>query len=118
MLTVGYVAERVGETDIGLAKLNDGIVFSDRFLDIDISAKTLLLLEYISQGDMVLIDSFVTGRQVLRCVGTRIVTAKGPTSFLKGKAKYLPGEGDYLQQGIWATNAPEIRGTKKIRAGV
>jgi hypothetical protein len=49
MLTVGYVAERVGETDIGLAKLNDGIVFSYRFLDIDTSAKTLLLLEYISR---------------------------------------------------------------------
>jgi hypothetical protein len=49
---VGYVAERVGETDIGLAKLDDGIVFSNRFLDIDTSAKTLLLLEDISQGDM------------------------------------------------------------------
>jgi hypothetical protein len=108
---VGYVAERVGETDIGLAKLDDGIVFSNRFLDIDTSAKTLLLLEDISQGDTVLIDSFVTGRQALRCVGTRIV---------KGKVKDLPGEDYYLQlhQGVWATNAPEIRGTTKIRAGV
>ena len=62
MLTIGYVAERVGETDIGLAKLDDGTV-------------------------------------------------------LEGKAKDIPGEGDYLQ-GIWATNSPEIRGTIKIRAGV
>ena len=66
MLTIGYVAERVGETDIGLAKLDDGIVFSNRFLDIDTSAKTLLLLEDISQGDTVLMDSFVTGRPALR----------------------------------------------------
>jgi hypothetical protein len=111
------VAERVGETDIGLAKLDDGIVFSNRFLDIDTSAKTLLLLEDISQGDMVLIDSFVNGRQALRCVGTRVVTGK--RSSLKGKAKDLP-QGNFIQlyQGIWATNAPEIRGTTKIRAGV
>ncbi|KIX09744.1 uncharacterized protein Z518_00825 [Rhinocladiella mackenziei CBS 650.93] len=117
---VGYVAERVGETDIGLAKLDDGIVFSNRFLDIDSSAKTLLLLEDISQGDTVLIDSFVTGRQALRCVGIRIVTAKGSASFLKGEAKDLPGEGNYihLSQGIWATNAPDICGATKIRAGV
>jgi hypothetical protein len=117
---VGYVAERVGETDIGLAKLDDGIVFSNRFLDIDTSAKTLLLLEDISQGDTVLIDSFVTGRQALRCVGTRLVTVERPACFLKGKVEDLPGEGDYLQlhQGIWATNAPDIRGTPKIRAGV
>jgi hypothetical protein len=117
---VGYVAERVGETDIGLAKLDDGIVFSNRFLDIDTSAKTLLLLEDISQGDTVLIDSFVAGRQALRCVGIRIATAKRSASLLKGKAKDPPGEGDCLQlyQGIWATNAPEIRGTTKIRAGI
>jgi hypothetical protein len=108
---VGYVAERVGETDIGLAKLDDGIVFSNQFLDIDTSAKTLLRLEDISQGDTVLIDSFVTGRQALRFVGTRIVTVKGSASFLKGKANDLPGEGGYLplHQGIWATNAPKIR---------
>ena len=43
------MAERVGETDIGLAKLDGGILFSNRFLDIDASAKTLLLLEDISQ---------------------------------------------------------------------
>jgi hypothetical protein len=66
MLTVGYVAKRVGETDIGLAKLNEGIVFFDQFMDIDTSAKTLLLLEDISQGDTVLMDSFVTGRPALR----------------------------------------------------
>jgi hypothetical protein len=117
---VGYVAERVGGTDIGLAKLDDGIVFSNRFLDIDTSAKTLLLLEDISQGDTVLIDSFVTGRRALRCVGARLVTVEGSACFLKGKAEDLPGKGDYIQlhQGIWATNAPEICGTTKIQADV
>jgi hypothetical protein len=117
---VGYVAERLGKTDIGLVKLDDGIVFSNRFLDIDSSAKTLLRLGEVSQGDTILIDSFVTGRQMLRSAGARVVTAKGCASFLKGKAEDLPGEGQYMQlrQGIWATNAPEISGQPKIRAGV
>ena len=45
---VGYVAERIGGTDIGLGKLDDGIALSNRFPDIDTSAKTLLLIEDIS----------------------------------------------------------------------
>ncbi|KIW90347.1 uncharacterized protein Z519_08992 [Cladophialophora bantiana CBS 173.52] len=62
---VSYVAERIGETDIGRAKLDGGIIFSNRFLDIDTAIETLLPLRDVSQGGTVVIDSFVTGRQAL-----------------------------------------------------
>lgn len=117
---VGHVVERIGTTDIGLAKINDGVNFSNRFLDIEATAKTLVPLREVTQKDTFVIDSFVTGRQALRCAGKRIVLKEGASSYLKGSSENLPLPGKYLwlHQGVWATNAPEILGTPRLRAGV
>lgn len=117
---VGHVAERIGTTDIGLAKINDEVDFSNRFLDFEATAKTLVPLREVTQRDTFIIDSFVAGRQALRCAGTRIVAKPGASSSLKGSSENLPLPGKYLwlRQGVWVTNAPEILGTPRLRAGV
>ncbi len=108
---VGYVSERVGATDIGLAALAKNIAFNNRFLDIDGTAKVLLRSSDLEVGDEVLTDSYIAGRQRLRCLGRRIGI---------GKAANLPGTGTYIQlnQGLYATGVPEIHSHPNIRAGV
>lgn len=61
--TVGYVRERMGDTDIALAQLDDGIVFENKFLEVNASAKTLIPSEDQRLNDTYLMDSFVTGIQ-------------------------------------------------------
>jgi hypothetical protein len=116
---VGYVEQRIGTTDIGLAKLKEGVVFQNRFLDIPTTAQSLLSSNDIEIGDDFLLDSFVTGRQRLRCLGKHI-KIEGDREVLKGPQNSLPGPGTYirLRQGIYASGSPEIHGVPKIRAGV
>ena len=117
---VGSVIERIGSTDIGLAKLKDGVSFSNQFLDLPTSAKRLLPLGEVGVMDDFLFDSFVTGRQRIKCLGKRILVKGGSKAVLKGKPEDLQGPGKYisLQQGVYATNSPEIHGYPKVREGV
>jgi hypothetical protein len=117
---VGFVAERISLTDIGLAKLKDGVSFSNRFLDLPTSAKKLLPFKEVGVMDDFLFDSFVTGRQRMKCLGKRILTKGGAKEVLKGKPEDLPGPGKYiiLRQGIYATNSPKIHGYPRAREGV
>jgi hypothetical protein len=123
---IGHVAERIGTTDIGLAKLNDGITFTNRFLDIPASAKSLLALADMEVGDEFMIDSFVIGVQRLSCLGCilqRIGDGREKTFIQKrdveGKLAPLPGDGRimFLRQGIFATSAPEINACPQVREG-
>ena len=116
---VGNIVERIGTTDIGLAKLKDGIAFHNRFLDIPTTAKTLTPLENLAVNDEFLIDTFVTGRQRLRLQGKRVPNMESLPA-LKGSAQDLPPPGRYVSfsQGIYATGSTEIPGTPKIREGV
>jgi hypothetical protein len=116
---VGSVVERIGTTDIGLVELKDGVSISNRFLDLPTSAKKFLPQRDVGMMDDFLVDSYVTGRQRLRCLGKRIVT-EGAKEVLKGKPEDLPGPGKciVLRQGVYATNSPKIHASPKIREGI
>ena len=117
---VGYVQGRIGTTDIGLAKLDDNIAFQNRFLDLDTTARCFLPFDNINISDEFLFDSFVTGKQRMRCAGVRIRKAGQRREELVGNKEHLPDSGNWIElcQGIYATGSPEIRGAPKIRAGV
>ncbi|KAI2695030.1 hypothetical protein CBS147332_9464 [Penicillium roqueforti] len=91
---VGCVTERIDETDIGLAKLDDTVAFSNRFLDIETAAKVLIPFTGVKTGDKFFIDSFVTGRQRLLCAGVRVLGC------------------------IYATNDTMITTVPQLRAGI
>ena len=122
---VGYVAERFKTSDIGFAVLAPGVEFSNRFLDINGEAKVLIPFENIKIGDEFVIDGYVTGRQLLKCLGARVRT-KDPNAREKdfripNESKHkLPPPGQYvaLVQGIYATSAPVIKSGPMIREGV
>jgi hypothetical protein len=122
---VGFVHERIKATDVALAKLLPSIEFRNEFMEIDARPKRLLPLKQIRVADEFLIDSFVTGKQRLKCVGVRFPLKRrenarshphriGPESHLP------PDENIYieLRQGIYATNEPKILKQPKIREGV
>lgn len=68
---------------------------------------------------MLYIDSFVTGRQFLSCVGCRVLVRKRGQNFLRDR-KEAPADGKYIiiHQGIYATNDPESLGSPKLRSGI
>ncbi|MCJ1246699.1 hypothetical protein MMC30_003908 [Trapelia coarctata] len=82
-------------------------------------AKVLLCSPDVNMNDEFFIDSFVTGRQRLRCQGLRI-GIEAERDVLKGDKSNLPRTGTFisLRQGVYATGSPEIRGVPKIRAGI
>ncbi|KAI5861225.1 hypothetical protein GGS23DRAFT_158705 [Durotheca rogersii] len=68
---VGRVVERVGQTDIALAKLHPGIKFVNNFMDINTNAKSLVPSNQVRLYDRFLIDGFSTGKQTLVSLGRR-----------------------------------------------
>ncbi|MCJ1230307.1 hypothetical protein MMC12_006979 [Toensbergia leucococca] len=124
---VGYVCERTGTTDIGLAQLKNDIIFHNRFLDIPTTAKVLLSSRDIKFNDEFFIDSFVTRRQRLRCQGLRIGIENHAKEVMLNDDKEHPpatigagaGASISLRQGIYATGSlSEIHHEPRIRAGV
>ncbi len=122
---VGFVHERIRNTDIALAKLLPSVQFHNAFMEIEAQVKRLLPSSEISIGDEFLIDSFVTGKRRLRCLGSRFrleckANARRHPS-LKGPEDLLPPDDNIyisLRQGIYASNENNIPGNPKIRAGV
>jgi hypothetical protein len=116
---VGYITELIPSTDIGLAKLSQGLSFSNRFLEIDAIAKVLIPWEEVQYRDQFCIDSYTAGRQFLVCAGTRVLSKKKSEDFVKGR-KDNPPDGKYTipSQGIFATNDPKILSTLELRAGI
>lgn len=117
---IGYVADRVGTSDIALVQLLPTITFSNRFLEIDTTLKTLIRTTDIKFRDLFYVDSFVTGLQKLSCFGVRIRTEAGREKDFVRKTADLPGPGSYVAvvQGIYATSTPEISRKPQIREGV
>ena len=122
---VGVVDQRIGTTDIALAKLLPSIEFRNEFMEIDARPKKFLLSKDLRVGDKFLIDSFVTNRQKLMCVGARAPVYRRANSRgnldLLGPAHLLPRDENVyvkLRQGIHATNTPLIPCEPKIREGV
>ncbi|KAL8853276.1 MAG: hypothetical protein Q9221_001887 [Calogaya cf. arnoldii] len=121
---IGYVAERLGSSDIGLVKLDDNIEFHNRFLDIDAEAKCLLPSNDIRMCDEFVIDGYITGAQRLKCFGVRSRNEshgrEKEFQIPAGKEHMLPSDGKYvsLVQGIYATTAPIMESGPMIRARV
>jgi hypothetical protein len=53
---VGFVRERIGETDIALAQLDEGVVFENSFMEMDYSAKAFVRSTNQSYTDEYMID--------------------------------------------------------------
>jgi hypothetical protein len=122
---VGFVRERVGNTNIALAQLLTTVEFQNEFMEMQAQAKKLLPASEIEIGDEFLIDSFVTGRQRLRSLGVRFPLARKENARghpkLVGPEDMLPlDECIYieLRQGVYASNEEKIPGRPKVRAGI
>ncbi|KAJ4265377.1 hypothetical protein NW762_004665 [Fusarium torreyae] len=125
---VGFVTERIGETDIALAKLDDNDTFDNQFMEMECAPKVLLHSKNVKDGDKFIIDSFTTGKQVLLSIGCRIAFRRRPRGqpthdIILPKAKehlcpspHLP----YIvsKQGVYATDAVGMSKKPFIRDGV
>lgn len=116
---VGHVAERISKTDVGLAALREGVVFNNRFLGLDATAKVLVPSNQLKYRDEFFMDGFTTSVQRLTCLGRRIRKAAARTEdlFRADEDTELPASGTYivLNQGIMATGELDIRGTPRLR---
>jgi hypothetical protein len=113
------VMERIGSSDIGIAKVDKP--FSNRFLDLNGSASSLLHSNDLrTVNESFWIDSFVTGPQQLASNGRRVYRADKRGKDLFGDPSALPRPGIYVElvQGIYATSTPEINRQPKNREGV
>ena len=120
---VGHVSSRLGNTDIGLATLNDGVEFSNRFIVLPWGPTQLLHSDMLKQGDTYIMDNFTTGRQGnMSCRGKCVISQedkkKRVDSTVTGKQKDLPDTGIFLVlvQGIFATSDPIAYGEPIFRA--
>lgn len=116
---VGTVMERIGTSDIGVAKVDKQ--FSNRFLDLNGSASSLLHSDELRPlNESFWIDSFVTGPQQLASNGKRVYRANRRGKDLFGDTSSLPSAGRYVElvQGIYATSSPEMNRQPEIREGV
>ncbi|KAJ4250992.1 hypothetical protein NW762_011642 [Fusarium torreyae] len=124
---VGFVCERSGGSDIALAKLNDGIVFENKFMEMDAAPKKFLRSEEQNMGDHYMFDSFATGKQRVAGFGRcftmgwtqdephhhLIVPQHGAHLMPVDEVKYIA-----LEQGAYVTNSPEIIGKPQTRDSV
>ncbi|KAK2787428.1 hypothetical protein FQN53_005341 [Emmonsiellopsis sp. PD_33] len=141
---VGYLDQRIDDTNMALIKVDDDVKFKNQFLDIDCVPQKLVRSTNISFKDTFYIDSFVTGRQHLRGAGVRayrtgvrgrdiikgngtaeggpppdtyVVVGQNEPTTLSAKPTGLEGDNVSLVR-VFATNAPEILHRPVIRAGI
>ncbi|KAK2788645.1 hypothetical protein FQN52_006590 [Onygenales sp. PD_12] len=120
---VGYLDQRIDDTNMALIKVDDDVKFRNQFLDIDCVPQKLVRSTNISFKDTFYIDSFVTGRQHLRGAGVRAYrTGVRGRDIIKGNGTTEGGPPPdtyvVVGQGVFATNAPEILHRPVIRAGI
>ncbi|KAF3920183.1 hypothetical protein AA313_de0204878 [Arthrobotrys entomopaga] len=69
---VGWIRERIGDTDIALAELHEDVVFENQFFkNRKVQPKVLLPTSKINIGDWILAENFVAGWQRFTCAGVR-----------------------------------------------
>lgn len=120
---VGTVTERIGQTDIALIKLHDGVNFRNESLGTGFVPRCLALGSDIKYLDNFEIDSFTTGKQKLGLVGVRVKVAREPGSehpdimAPANSDDRLPVPGVYIHasQGIRGMDEPEITSKPFIR---
>ncbi|RBR24569.1 uncharacterized protein FIESC28_02619 [Fusarium coffeatum] len=111
--TVGYVKERMGQTDIALAKLHDdGVVFENKFMEIEAAPKKFLASADHNFGDRFIFDSFAVGKQTVSCLGRRF-TLGWKQETTHPDVKYIA-----LDQGAFVSDSPEITTEPQIRDSV
>jgi hypothetical protein len=122
--TVGFVRERLGETDIALAQLKNDTIFENAFIEMPYRPRTLLHSDLVNVGDDFVVDSFVTGKQKLRNLGKRFQFGRRrgqPNPDIVDVGGPLPTEGArYIaaEQGVSATNDAFMTKKPYIRAGI
>ena len=123
---VGFVRERMGNTDIALAQLDKGVVFENSFMEMEYAAKTFIHSDDQRLGDEYIIDSFTTGKQRLLGAGKRfqIQRKTGQPHYHLTVAKdnehaLPPDEVAYieLEQGACVTNEQMMQSKPYIREG-
>ncbi|OAA53506.1 hypothetical protein SPI_09434 [Niveomyces insectorum RCEF 264] len=118
--TVGFLRERLPNSDIGLVQLERGVAFKNGMAGGEgVRPKKLLSLQDLNELDEYQFASFVTGTQMLRCIGLRAAFERR-----RGGAAHphlLPPDSHaYVScaQGVFATNEPALKGQPNIRASV
>ena len=110
---VGEVEHRFRDSDVALAKLNDTTVhINNPYFEVPTPLTCLLKSSEIEEGQLLAIDTFATGPQVLECRGLRAV---------RRSCGEFPGRPEsYIQilHGIYATNAEVITCPPQIRDGM
>lgn len=121
---VGTVVERVGQTDIALARLHDGIEFRNEFIGSGFVPRCLALGSDVKFLDQFSIDSFTTGKQNLAVVGVKVELPRTPgaehpeTVAPANSDDLLPVPGvEYIlvSQGTHFTQAAEMTTKSQIR---
>ena len=113
----GTLSSQVSLSDIGLAQVADGVIFSNTFLDIEAKPRRLLVSKDSRYRDRFLVDSFVTGVQSLLCLGVRKPTKRN-VAFKGFTPSDLSQSYVSVRQGIFAANASGVTGSPKIRGGI
>ncbi|KAK0701465.1 hypothetical protein B0T21DRAFT_417174 [Apiosordaria backusii] len=122
----GYLHERIGKSDIGLVKMDVGVIFENKFMEFDASAKTFLEGKKIKLNDKFVIDSYPTGKQYLTAVGFRNILGgrrRGRHSEFhksqKADPSKLPSDDVAyvtLEQGMYATDTIKMGKEPHMRA--
>lgn len=121
---VGVIVERVGQTDIALVKLHDGIKFRNESLGSGFVPRCLAPGSDVRYLDQFVIDSFTTGKQLLAQVGVKVQVARLPgtehpdivTPANNDECLPVPGvEYIHVSQGIHSTQELEMTDKPYIR---
>jgi hypothetical protein len=124
---VGFVRDRIGNTDIALAQLHESIVFENSFMEMAYTPKKFIHSDQQRMGDRYLIDSFTTGKQSLWSYGRRRAVRRRNGELRHGilipKGMEHLGPSPtvsyiVLDQNVCVTNSPVFTTKPFIRDGV
>ncbi|KAK3357923.1 hypothetical protein B0T25DRAFT_540565 [Lasiosphaeria hispida] len=111
---VGTVVSRVGLTNIAMAQLHPDVTFRNKFVGSEVEPRRILHHGNLDYRDIVMMDSFTTGKVRLSLVGSRVEPKREPgakhpiIAASENSDHILPVPGVayvQLQQGIYATDS-------------
>ncbi|KAH8598570.1 hypothetical protein B0O99DRAFT_615428 [Bisporella sp. PMI_857] len=117
---VGYVTERLGNTDIGLAILdNENVTFRNEFLELPSVPKVLLYSDELVYKSQWAIDSYTTGLQApFHSQGKKMIRERSRGGHFVNNPDIQPGKYLEIIQGIFYTGETRISTPPVIREGV